>query len=192
MNYIERIVIGVRHYQWRRWKIRDVCLFILLLALLAFPICIHQGYIKSPLYINLTESAPIGLYRITYDQTPTENSYVLVATNHRLDVFHPAHKPPRFLLKHIAGVPGDTMTVTDRAVTIHDVTYPTLTATSDGTPLPHLQEGTVTLQDNEYFVANHPERSYDSRYFGPVTADEIHAVVTPLYLFSEGLIHLVT
>ena len=88
-------------------------------------------------------------------------------------------------------MPGDIMTVTDSNVQINKESYPTLSYTSNGMPLQHLQNGVYTLSNDEYFVANVPTRSYDSRYFGPVKRDEIQAVVTPIWLFGEGVTEFV-
>ena len=88
-------------------------------------------------------------------------------------------------------MPNDTMEVTATSVIIRGDIYPTLAYSSKGVPLMHLPEGRYVLQNDEYFVANHPNRSYDSRYFGPVSRNEIQAVVTPLWIFGDEVVEFV-
>ena len=147
------------------WKRRDKIFFVAIVLLITFNICVGYGLVHSPFYVNITTSAPMGVYG--------------------------TKRPPQLLLKHIAGMPGDIMTVTEHNVQINAESYPTLSYTSNGMPLQHLQNGVYTLSSDEYFVANVPTRSYDSRYFGPVKRDEIQAVVTPIWLFGEGVTEFV-
>ena len=178
---------------FREWRTRDKWLFMLLILLLLFPIGVRLGIVESPLYVNITPSAPMGIYIKSWSQELTPQAYVLVNENHRLDRFytHTQTQPPRFLLKHIAGMPNDTMEVTATSVIIRGDIYPTLAYSSKGVPLMHLPEGRYVLQNDEYFVANHPNRSYDSRYFGPVSRNEIQAVVTPLWIFGDEVVEFV-
>jgi hypothetical protein len=133
----------------------------------------------------------MGVYMISNDQELKPNVFVMVKENHRLEQFYGSKRPPQLLLKHIAGMPGDIMTVTDSDVRINTESYPTLSYTSNGMPLQHLPNGIYTLSSDEYFVANIPIRSYDSRYFGPVKRDEIQSVVTPVWLFGEEVVEFV-
>jgi len=174
------------------WKRREQCFFIAIVLLITVNIGIGLGLIHSPFYLNITPSAPIGIYVVTHNQELHANDYVIVQENHRLEPFYGSKRPPSYLLKHIAGMPGDTMLVTQHSVQINDgEIYPTLSTTSQGMPLTHLPEGIYILQEDEYFVANHPERSYDSRYFGPVKRGEIQAVVKPIWIFGKGLTEFV-
>ena len=173
------------------WKRRDKIFFVAIVLLITFNICIGSGLIHSPFYVNITSSAPMGVYMISNDQELKPNVFVMVKENHRLEQFYGSKRPPQLLLKHIAGMPGDIMTVTDSDVRINTESYPTLSYTSNGMPLQHLPNGIYTLSSDEYFVANIPIRSYDSRYFGPVKRDEIQSVVTPVWLFGEGVVEFV-
>lgn len=173
------------------WKRRDKIFFVAIVLLITFNICIGSGLIHSSFYVNITSSAPMGVYMISSDQELKPDVFVMVKENHRLEQFYGSKRPPQLLLKHIAGMPGDIMTVTDSDVRINTESYPTLSYTSNGMPLQHLQNGIYTLSSDEYFVANIPIRSYDSRYFGPVKRDEIQSVVTPVWLFGEEVVEFV-
>ena len=148
------------------WKRRDKIFFVAIVLLITFNICVGYGLVHSPFYINITTSAPMGVYVVSHNQELKPNVLVMVKENHRLEQFYGSKRPPQLLLKHIAGMPGDTMTVTDNNVQINAESYPTLSYTSSGMPLQH-------------------------RYFGPVKRDEIQAVVTPIWLFGEGVTEFV-
>lgn len=79
--------------------------------------------------------------------------------------------PP--LLKPVAGVPGDLVQISELGTSINGklATQSRVFDTdSQGKEMKHLPVGwSRKLGDDEYFVlANHVERSLDSRYYGPV------------------------
>lgn len=87
----------------------------------------------------------------------------------------------RFVLRVIAG-PGDTVEVSDeRGLSVNgntqiesNIHYPTR-------PYENGIEYPLTLKDGEYFVmADMRNGGMDSRYFGPVTQDEIQGIVITL------------
>lgn len=77
------------------------------------------------------------------------------------------------LRKHIAGVPGDKLLVTESAVFINDERL------VNSGQLPEHNHSTIPLNkmiiipDDNYYIAGHNVRAYDSRYFGLVFISNI-------------------
>ncbi|MDP2656101.1 MAG: signal peptidase I [bacterium] len=83
----------------------------------------------------------------------------------------------KYFIKRVVGLPGETVDVTDDAVTIFNIEHPDgiLLDESEYTPLHGVSPGVrTTLQNDEYFVLgdNRPV-SYDSRRFGPIKPSAI-------------------
>lgn len=92
--------------------------------------------------------------------------------------------PP--VMKPLAGLPGDTVEVTNLGVLVNGQLLPksrVFDTDSDGLPIAHLPIGwRQTLTQSEFFLlANHIERSLDSRYYGSVQRTDIHGLVLPIY-----------
>lgn len=82
----------------------------------------------------------------------------------------------RHFIKRIVGMPGDTLIIHDGVLYVNefetDYTFDTI---QDGGIL---QETFYTLSDDEYFcMGDNRNNSIDSRYFGPVSRDEITNLV---------------
>lgn len=95
--------------------------------------------------------------------------------------------PP--VMKPLAGLPGDTVEVTNMGVWVNGQLLPksrVFDTDSDGLPIAHLPIGwQKTLAPSEFFLlANHIERSLDSRYYGPIQRTNIHGRVRPLFIFE--------
>ncbi len=128
------------------------------------------------------------------DDTFKDNDYVLVdkityrfAEPQKGDVivFNPpaaAQNKDRFI-KRIIATPGDTINITNGVTYINDKPieekFVIYTSMKD--------INTVKLKDNEYFVmGDNRYVSYDSRYWGPITKDEIQGrVLFRLYPFNK-------
>ena len=89
----------------------------------------------------------------------------------------PVYEDGRELVKHVVGVPGDFVEISsDYDITVNGMQV--------GKGLWHLQDedsetvrerfaGSRLLGDDEYWVMGLSEKSFDSRYFGPVHAEQI-------------------
>jgi conjugative transfer signal peptidase TraF len=97
----------------------------------------------------------------------------------------PDHTEP--LIKPIAAIAGDLVTVTRGGITVNGVALPhtaPLSHDSAGRLLHALPEGTYKVAPGEVWLCSgHDPRSYDSRYFGPVPVATILATVKPLVVF---------
>lgn len=76
------------------------------------------------------------------------------------------------LVKRVAGVAGDVMCRDGDKVTINAKTVYAARRDSRGIALPYWQ-GCIALPPNEVFLLGDNPASFDSRYFGPVTASQI-------------------
>jgi conjugative transfer signal peptidase TraF len=146
--------------------------------------------------INLTESEPLGLYRMA----PMQPDFV-IHRGSRVEFCPPdAVTPERFpfymrgdcpnggmsMFKTIAGVPGDVIEVSSNGILInhHQLPYSNQLERSKQFPwvtLPH-QSGKIVLGPQQYWVygsGSQPElaaQSFDSRYWGPIKDSQIRAV----------------
>jgi conjugative transfer signal peptidase TraF len=131
---------------------------------------------------NHTGSVPIGLYKLDRS-LPAKGDIVVIAPAALLRAvlddygFLPAN---RLLLKQLAAVEGQTVCRDQALVTIDGA--PAAVAkpvTSHGRALP-AWSGCRVLAANEVLVLNPQAGSFDSRYFGPISTDQIVGVARPL------------
>jgi conjugative transfer signal peptidase TraF len=150
------------------------------------------------LRINDTPSIPRGLYRTT-NESVARGRHVL---------FCPASRPlfqralergylssgrcaagSSYLMKRVWAVPGDRIAVLDDGVYINGARVPNSApraADGGGRPLPRYRIDDQVLDREQYLLLSetHP-RSFDGRYFGPVTRSEIVAVIRPLFIWHN-------
>jgi conjugative transfer signal peptidase TraF len=92
------------------------------------------------------------------------------------------------LLKRITAIPGDTVLLTDERVCVNDACLPnsrTLSNDSAGRPLIHYPHGSYRVSPGEYWLfSTNKERSFDSRYFGPVPESAVVSFLAPVATFN--------
>lgn len=157
-----------------------------------------HGSSLLPLRVNWTSSAPLGLYR-ELAASPRRGDLALVCLPSGLESFGrsrgylwagscPGGSSP--ILKQVVALPGDEIDLQQRSVAVngrlldcaalHDVD-------SLGRPLDHVGFGRRKVSDDEAWVLGvHRERSWDSRYFGPIPASSIVGVARPLLTLNVG------
>ena len=186
---IERVLARRRTPRWERVAIP--------LAILAGVALASNLLWWSGWRINLTESEPLGFYRL-FPVEPT----TAIRPGERIEFCPPPSvTPARFpfymkgdcpgggmpMFKQVVGVPGDRITVTLQGVTINGraLSYSGQLTRSGTWPwlrLPH-QLGTFTLGPDQYWVYGSGAKpalaaqSFDSRYWGPVERAEIRRIV---------------
>lgn len=141
---------------------------------------------KPRLVWNHTASIPLGLYWIS-DDTPSRGDVVVVTppppVAHALQdagVLRASH----LLLKPLAAEAGDEVCRTGTRVTINGrLVASARTTARDGRALPAWSGCQVLGATDIFLIANHPG-SFDSRYFGPLGADQIRGVAHPLLLIG--------
>jgi conjugative transfer signal peptidase TraF len=145
--------------------------------------------------INLTPSLPLGFYQQTQPSSSSEGliaefcpSGVSAALSRRyraLGFACPDHGVP--LLKPVAAVEGDTVSVTANGITVNG----TLLANSKPLSRDTHSRTMSTWAATSYRVASHEvivvstyhPGSFDSRYLGPIATSSLRRFVKPLWVF---------
>ncbi len=146
--------------------------------------------------LNLTRSEPVGLYKVV-PETPTrgdlasfclspENEYKeLTADRNYLgtSLLCPSGQKP--LLKEVAGISGDSITVGFSSIQVNDTIFILTSRTHDsnGRKLPHELRSGVIPEGKALLLSTHHKNSFDSRYFGLVDAKALHKVI-PVFTFN--------
>ncbi len=157
------------------------------------------GYLATALglCINLTPSMPVGLYLThTGPNHPLQRGTLVLLCPLETPAFRlamnrnyigagscPNQSSP--LLKPVAAVAGDTVTLSPQGVQVNQTWLPQskiFNYDSAERPLPHWPYGLYTVHSGEVWLfSTHSLQSYDSRYFGPIDEARITTSVTPLW-----------
>jgi conjugative transfer signal peptidase TraF len=155
------------------------------LAALAWP-SLHEPVAR--IVYNPSDSVPRGWYRIG----PADSLHVgsIVLTQLPADAaslaaqrgYLPAGIP---LLKRIGAMPPQRVCMQDSVVRIDDAAIATaLTADSHGRPLLAWQQCRSLLDDELFLISSTNPASFDSRYFGPVSASAVIGSAHPLWTWG--------
>jgi signal peptidase I len=166
----------------------DFIRFAFLAALIVLPI---RFFIAQPFVVSGASMVPTfgsGDYLIidelSYRFEPPRRGDVVV--------FRFPLEPKKFLIKRVAGLPGETIEIKGDSVTIRNRLHPEGFVWKQGelASSGRRAEQTVTLRDSEYFVlGDNRDQSADSRLWGPLSQEFI--VGRPLIrLFPIGDIGL--
>jgi conjugative transfer signal peptidase TraF len=145
------------------------------------------NWVGKPYWINITESEPLGLYRMKKLERPPrrgEMVFLTVPETYHQYVYGRKWLPAGIpLLKHVGAVPGDFFCSQDSSFAINGtVTGPVYRTDETGLPLPHL-EGCQQIIEGQFLpVAVHIKRSFDGRYMGPVPVTRILGLASPIWV----------
>ena len=152
-----------------------------------------------PVRINWTRSAPIGLYSTHQPDAVTRNDLVVVCLQGgvaglgRARGYLPAGTCPSGtspILKQVVAVAGDEVELQGNFFAVNGRVIDRSqrhSVDSLGRPLEPLPFGRRTVRDGEVWVLGvHRERSWDSRYFGPIPAASIVGTARPLLTLCAG------
>ena len=145
--------------------------------------------------LNVTNSLPIGIYRIT---TPLHRgSYVEFCLTGNVDHlsmergYRPRGACPDGgapYLKQVLAVPGDRISLSVAGITVNGTLLPKtapLPLDRKGRPLQPWTFGNFEVVPNELWVGSAYNRySYDSRYYGPIHSQIILYSLKPVLTFS--------
>ena len=143
--------------------------------------------------LNLTGSIPPGLYR-TADGAPARGAIVVACLPPNVAAFARSrgYLPPGDcpggawpVGKPAAAVAGDALDVGAAGIAVNGHPLPNsraLPADAAGRPTVSVPPGRRVVAVGElWLVSGYNVRSFDSRYFGPVAAAQVRAVVRPLW-----------
>ena len=149
--------------------------------------------------INWTTSAPLGVYSMHDVSDLTRNDLVAVCLQDALAALGrargylsagtcPSGATP--ILKQVVAVAGDEVELQCDVVAVNGQIVDRSqrhSVDSLGRPLEQLPFGTQIVRDGQVWVLGiHRERSWDSRYFGPVPRSSIVGIARPLLTLSLG------
>lgn len=140
---------------------------------------------------NSTPSYPIGLYKVDKTDVKISRGKLILICPPDTKFFHKANAngyvakgfcPSGFepLIKKIAGIPGDDIFI-NKSVYINGIKQPksrVYDRDPRGYKLKHPPKKAYHLKKNQLFLlSDYNKRSFDSRYFGPVTVDLIQGSI---------------
>jgi type IV secretory pathway protease TraF len=91
----------------------------------------------------------------------------------------------RQLMKHVAGVPGDTVLVTPEGSYVNGKLWP-YSAIPAGSTYSHYPFGLYKLAPGQFWLLGRHPLSWDSRYAGPIPQDLISGAIQPVWTISNG------
>lgn len=160
-----------------------VCLASLLL------VCFLGLLSSRVMVLNTTASLPRGIYLKTY-ATPHKGDIVLVCAEdspvmrlgRERGLVGYGFCPDRYgyLIKRLAAVEGDTVSIQDEGVTVNGLH---LKSSQPQHALPRKTQPPHILRHQALLMSDHP-LSFDSRYFGLVSMDSICTPLQPLILWE--------
>jgi conjugative transfer signal peptidase TraF len=128
--------------------------------------------------VNVSPSAPYGLYRLASVPTPLAHGMLVVLpVPPEVQAWHAWWVP---LLKPVAAIAGETVCAWEDGLWVSGEWYGPILDHADGKRLIQMV-GCHTLQPGEVFLASTQPRSLDSRYFGPIAATALTAQALPLW-----------
>lgn len=120
---------------------------------------------------NLTDSGPHGLYIYAPFQRLQRNDWCVIDLPQDIPALNvkKGHK----LIKQVRGISNEPYYVRSTLFIVHHRMYPIANADY----LPHLEEGRYEVPADSYLFINDSDLSLDSRYLGPIPADNINCKV---------------
>lgn len=155
------------------------------------------GGIWSGFSMNLTDSAPFGLYRRA-DAPITRGVLVAVCLPAEVAadglrrgylMAGPCASGTAPVLKPVAAVAGDTIDLSATDVRINGQHIPhsaTADVDSHGRPLPHLAWGRYTVGEGTlWLLSTYTPKSWDSRYYGAIAESLVLHTVQPVLTWGR-------
>lgn len=170
---------------------------VIISVLLIGIICISLIFLMMGFRINITESIPIGLYRITGTNN-LKNNFVIFCPDNRFafkqglerNYINPGLCPGGYgyLMKKVVAVKGDVMSVTDEGVYVNGKFFPYSKPKSHdgmGHALPQWHVTDYRLKEDEVLtMTSLSEWSFDGRYYGLVHVRQIKGVVLDVLMYK--------
>ena len=145
------------------------------------------------LHVNLSASAPRGLYRIVAGH-PTRGAWVVACVSPQAAALArargylgpgPCAGGVQPVLKPVVAIAGDVVEIGPEAVTVNGRPLPgssSAVVDSLGRALPHAPWGRYLVGAGElWLVSTRVPNSWDSRYLGPISVSQVWAVARPVW-----------
>lgn len=148
-------------------------------------------YIAKHITFNDTPSEPIGVYKLE-EPGKIESGliYTIAPSTKYLAIAQQlGYSGDGYFLKRIVGVPGDHIKITESGIFVNNNFLVASQAQNfaKGVNLYPLPVGyNHILGRNEYWTYGNGLHSFDSRYYGVITYDNIHNKAT-FWFFNEGV-----
>jgi conjugative transfer signal peptidase TraF len=151
--------------------------------------------IAAGLRINGTPSFPLGFY-FAIRKRPEKGDLVFVAPPplslftlaKERGYFNVAYSPTRHLLKRLAAVAGDRVTIDPDGVEVNGIRLANSAPYNHdgaGRPLrPYVLKDHILVPNEVLLMSDYNPASFDSRYFGPLQATTIESVIKPLLTWN--------
>lgn len=146
------------------------------------------------LRINTTPSIPVTVYILDTGSIPKKGDIISICppddslqklANERGYLAVSFRCPSRYtpLLKPLVAVAGDYVSV-DQSISINGVPVDASTrmlADSDGRAMPNNAKSGIVPEGEVWLLSSYNPKSWDSRYYGSLPAENIQGVVRPLF-----------
>lgn len=141
-------------------------------------------------YVNLTNSAPIGLYKKVNSQNYSKGDLVVFELPEEIkqQLQDRLWYKNTTLLKSIEGLTGDSYYAKDNVYFVNDIPCGTIAvADMQGKNLPHIQEGKHIVRKDHFLATSlHQKNAFDSRYYGDISFDNIKSKVIPYLILKNN------
>jgi conjugative transfer signal peptidase TraF len=165
-------------------------------GLITFGVILTAAASSIGLRFNLTSSLPIGLYRVTRDAPTLERGAIVLyclpppvaGFAHNRGYVPRGGQCPGGLTpigKMVAALPGDTVVLTTVGITVNGALQShsrALATDLKGRGLPQLSRRAYVIARDYVWLFAPSERSFDSRYLGPLMARNVLARVEPVWI----------
>ena len=156
---------------------------------------------ETGLRLNETPSVPTGLWRVLALDGPLKRGQIVSICPPPAPVFAEAHARGYLakgrcpgglepMLKPVAAIGGDVVQQTPEGIAVNGALVPhslVLTADSQGRPLPVFGPGPAVIGRDEIFLlSGMHERSFDSRYFGPLPISAVEGIAIPVWTAADA------
>lgn len=171
----------------------------LALSIVAFSsTVVVYGAAQAGIRVNTSPSSPRGIWIMADDHVfPVHGTYVAVCLPDEWAAFAAARDytarkgecpgQREALVKRVVAIPGDTVTIDDRGMSVNGQLIPDskpLETDTQNRPLQGVAQGTYEVRPNQMWVMGFNEaKSFDSRYYGPVPQESIYRTARPWLTF---------
>jgi conjugative transfer signal peptidase TraF len=152
---------------------------------------------QAGLILNTTPSVPMGLWLVQpttqkiqrgsmISICPVDKPIFRLARSRGYIPAGPCSGRYTPLLKRVAAMPGDRVTITQSGLWVNGKSLPNSRSKlrdAAGRPLPILPPGKYKVAPNTlWLISTHSSNSFDSRYFGPLPAANVQGLARPIWI----------